>query len=70
MTIKEDFLPTLVEIRKIRCGNKHNYDDLLEMLVNNNSNINQFKLVIKFLDLLKHKDSKSETELLKYIFLN
>lgn len=70
MTIKEDFLPTLVEIRKIRCGNKYNYDDFLEALVNNNSNINQFKLAIKFLDLLKHKDSKSETELLKYIFLN
>ena len=47
-----------------------NYDDLLEVLVNNNSNINQFKLVIKILDLLKHKDNKSETELLKYIFLN
>lgn len=69
MTIRDGLLPVLTEVRKIRYGKRFDYDDLVETLVSK-TDVSQTMLAVKLNKVMTKKDSKSEIELLKFLFVN
>lgn len=69
MTIKENFLPVLTEVRKIRYRETLTYDRLIEMVVEK-TDLNPLGVTVKAMNVLMNKDDKSEANFLAYVFTN